>query len=88
MPKWAQDYFSPPYDQVRGERIITALLAVFLGSFGIHKFYLHKIFQGILYILFSWTGIPGFIGILEGLRFLFMSNRTFYYDYYVPKHQE
>ncbi|MBX9704718.1 MAG: NINE protein, partial [Gammaproteobacteria bacterium] len=32
-------------------RIVAALLAIFLGGFGIHKFYLGKTGQGILYLL-------------------------------------
>ena len=48
-------------------KIIYAVLAIFLGSFGIHKFYSGKIFQGIIYLVFSWTFIPGFIGFVEGI---------------------
>jgi TM2 domain-containing membrane protein YozV len=38
---------------------VAALLAAFLGGFGIHRFYLGKIVSGILYLIFCWTGIPG-----------------------------
>ena len=58
-------------------RIIAALLAIFLGGIGIHKFYLGQIGWGLLYILFVWTSIPIIIGILEGLMFLFMSDKSF-----------
>ncbi|WP_338126373.1 TM2 domain-containing protein [Staphylococcus auricularis] len=37
---------------------------------GVHKFYSHKIELSILYALFSWTGIPGLIGIIEGVLVL------------------
>ena len=46
-------------------KVIYIVLAVFLGSFGIHKFYAGKIGTGILYILFCWTFIPGFIAFIE-----------------------
>ena len=36
-------------------KVIYILLAVFLGSFGIHKFYAGKPIQGLLHILFCWT---------------------------------
>ena len=51
-------------------KVVAALLAIFLGSFGAHKFYLGKIFMGILYLLFCWTWIPGMIGFFEGIVYL------------------
>lgn len=51
----------------------AVLLALLLGGLGIHKFYLGKFEQGILYLLFCWTYIPGIIGLVEGLVWLFMS---------------
>jgi TM2 domain-containing membrane protein YozV len=58
----------------RRDRIVAALLAIFLGNFGIHKFYLGQIGRGILYLIFSWTGIPGVIGFVEGIIFLTKSD--------------
>jgi TM2 domain-containing membrane protein YozV len=58
-------------------RIIAALLAFFLGGFGLHKFYLGNIFQGILYVLFSWTFIPTIIAWIEGASYLLMSDYRF-----------
>lgn len=44
-------------------------LAFFLGGFGAHKFYLkNKI--AYLYLAFCWTGIPGVIGMIEGISAL------------------
>lgn len=48
-------------------KVIYIVLALFLGSFGVHKFYAHKPGQGILCILFCWTGIPHFIAIIEAI---------------------
>jgi TM2 domain-containing membrane protein YozV len=48
-------------------KVVYALLAIFLGWLGIHKFYAGKPVQGILYILFSWTGIPAIIAFIEGI---------------------
>ena len=58
-------------------RIAAALFALLLGSFGIHKFYLGRIGQGILYFLFCWTMIPTVIGIIEGIIYLTMSDQEF-----------
>ena len=48
-------------------KIVAGVLAILLGNFGIHKFYLGKPGAGILYILFCWTYIPGLIGWIEGI---------------------
>ena len=48
-------------------KVLYILLAVFFGGIGIHKFYSGKIAKGIIYFLFSWTGIPTIIGIIEGI---------------------
>ncbi|MCL5069942.1 MAG: TM2 domain-containing protein [Actinobacteria bacterium] len=58
-------------------RIAAALLAIFLGTFGIHKFYLGKPLQGFFYLLFCWTFIPGLIGFIEGIIYLLMSDKSF-----------
>ena len=39
---------------------VAAILALLLGLFGIHKFYLKETGKGILYLLFCWTAIPCF----------------------------
>jgi Tfp pilus assembly protein PilE/TM2 domain-containing membrane protein YozV len=41
------------------------LLAFFLGGVGGHKFYIGKYWQGAIYFLFFWTGIPGLIALVE-----------------------
>ena len=58
-------------------RIVAVLLAFFLGSFGIHKFYLGSLGWGVMYLLFSWTGIPAFVGVIESILLLVMDESTF-----------
>lgn len=53
-------------------KVVAGLLALFLGGFGIHRFYLGQ-WSGILYILFCWTFIPQLIALVEGIQFLCMS---------------
>ena len=62
-------------------RIAAALFAIFLGGIGIHKFYLGKVGQGILYLLFCWTFIPAIICLIEGIVYLTMSDQSFVQKY-------
>lgn len=48
------------------------LLAVFLGGFGAHRFYLND-FKGFLYLAFSWTLVPSVVGLVEAF---FMGDRV------------
>ena len=52
-------------------KLVYALLAILIGSLGAHKFYAGKMGTGILFLLFSWTFIPGIIGFIEGIISLF-----------------
>lgn len=63
-------------------RVAAAMMAIFGGSFGLHKFYLNDIGGGIFFIfmmivtagIFPVTALLGFI---EGLRLLTMSDDQF-----------
>ena len=63
------------------DRIAAAIIAFGLGSFGIHKFYLGQVFWGIIYLCFSWTGLPTIISIIEGVLYLLMSDEEFDFKY-------
>lgn len=58
-------------------KVAAGLLAIFLGGLGVHKFYLGKPIQGILYLLFCWTGIPAIIALIEGILYLVSSDEAF-----------
>ncbi len=62
-------------------RIMAALLAIFFGFLGLHKFYLGKATWGLIYLFFSWTFIPMILGVIEGLMFLLMSDQEFQKKY-------
>jgi TM2 domain-containing membrane protein YozV len=67
-------------------KVVAGLLAILLGGLGIHKFYLGKLGQGVLYLLFSWTGIPSIIGFIEGILYLVKSDEEFNRQYnHVPE---
>lgn len=58
-------------------KIVAGLLGIFLGGFGIHKFYLGKVGMGILYLVFCWTYIPAIVGFIEGIIYLCSSEHNF-----------
>lgn len=58
-------------------KVTAGVLAILLGGIGAHKFYLGQIVQGIIYLLFSWTGIPLILGIIEGVIYLGMKDEAF-----------
>lgn len=47
------------------DEVVGVLLALFLGTFGAHQFYLRRPGLGILYILFFLTGIPTVVSLVE-----------------------
>ena len=62
-------------------RILAAVLAIFLGGLGIHKFYMGKIGWGVVYLLFCWTGVPAIVALVEGIISLFSDDTTFNIKY-------
>ena len=71
--------------QIIQTKLIQSALAIFLGSFGAHKFYQGKTIQGVLYFLLSWTTLPMWISMAEGIRYLFMPVEDFYNQYIKDK---
>jgi TM2 domain-containing membrane protein YozV len=61
----AQAIFYQQYESVRRDEVVGILLALFLGTFGVHHFYLRRTGLGILYICFCWTGITSILGVIE-----------------------
>ena len=71
------------------DRSIAGLLALLLGGFGVHQFYLGNTLSGILHIVVTWAtcGLGGIISLVEGIRYLTMSDQEFY-DTYVKNKRE
>ena len=57
------------------------MFAFLFGGLGIHKFYLGQYKKGILYVLFSWTGLPSLFSFIEMILLLTMSEQDFYIHY-------
>ena len=53
------------------------LLLLFLGGLGAHKFYLGNNLAGIFYVLFSWTGIPLFLSLIDLIILIFTDKNKF-----------
>jgi TM2 domain-containing membrane protein YozV len=60
-----QQIFYQQYESVRRDEVVGILLALFLGAFGVHHFYLRRTGLGILYCCFCWTGITSILGLIE-----------------------
>jgi len=58
------------------DKTVAAILALLLGGFGVHRFYLGD-WRGIFYLLFIWTFIPHIVGVVEGILFLLWDEEKF-----------
>lgn len=90
LKKWGMFYpmrhtTMPDVKKLRTRRQIAGLTGVLTGFTGMHKFLMGSPKMGLLYLLFCWTGIPGIVGFVEGLRYLCMSDEKFYEKYFLPK---
>ena len=63
------------------KKTTAALLALFLGGLGAHKFYLGRTGMGLVYLAFCWTLVPALISLVEGIQFLSMSESEFALKY-------
>lgn len=57
--------FLSQFNSVRKDTTVAVLLALFLGGFGAHQFYMGNNGLGVLYAVFFWTLIPHLIAIIE-----------------------
>lgn len=58
-------------------RVAAIVLTFFTGFLGLHKFYLGKNFAGVMYLIFSATGIPFILAFFDFLGLAFMSDEAF-----------
>ena len=63
-------------------RQTIGIVALVLGWLGVHHFMLGKTFKGLMYFFFSWTTIPFFISLIEGISILLMSDTQFQQKYF------
>jgi TM2 domain-containing membrane protein YozV len=74
---------SPP----QSKRLVAALLGIFLGSLGAHKFYLGMTTPGLIQLVVSvcTMGAGGIIGLIEGIIYLTKSDEEFIKLYQGPE---
>jgi len=67
----------------------AGLLGIFLGAFGVHKFYLGMPTPGIIELVITVCtgGFGGVLGIIEGIIYLTKSDEDFYNTYIKNKKQ-
>ncbi len=82
-PAPASQVYAVPAAPVK-DRTVAALLAIFLGWIGVHRFYLGDIGLGIVYLIFSWTGIPALVGFIEGIIYFTKTDAEFQRDVVDP----
>ena len=59
------------------DKNVAAILALFMGGIGVHKFYLGRIGAGILYLVFSLTFIPSILGLIDFFVLALMDKNEF-----------
>ena len=67
----------PVYPYRRKDKVSAGVLALLLGAFGAHKFYLGQPGMGILYLLLILTPIPWIASLVEGITYLAQSDESF-----------
>jgi len=63
------------------DKNVAAILAIFTGTFGIHRFYLGQVGLGVLYCVFSFSLIPTILGLIDAVALLTMDKERFDYKY-------
>ncbi len=64
-------------EKEKKSKIVAVILALLIGGLGIHRFYLGQTKKGILYLVFCWTGLPSILALVDGVRYLLLSDEEF-----------
>ena len=71
----------PPQES---KRTVAGILAIVVGSLGVHKFYLGMTTPGIIQLVLGCCGVGGIIGLIEGIIYLTKSDEEFIATYQGP----
>ena len=83
----SQDFNNQIQPFQENKKIASGILAILIGSLGIHKFYLGYTTEGIIQLILSIVtcGLAGIIPFIEGIIYLTKSDEEFYQTYQVGK---
>ena len=85
----ATEFAESAKESLGGEnkKVLAGVLAILIGSLGIHKFILGYNKEGIIQLIstFVTCGIAGIIPFIEGIVYLTKSDEEFYNTYQVGK---
>lgn len=74
------------------EKNVAGILALFLGGFGVHRFYLGQTGLGIFYLLFFWFPVMWIVGLIDAIAFFSMDadkfDRKYNREYLYRQEQE
>lgn len=70
---------NPAPTQIPGaeKKLVAGILALLLGGFGVHKFYLGYTKEGVIQLLLSFICVGSIIAIIEGIIYLTKSDQEF-----------
>lgn len=63
------------------KKLVAGILALLLGAWGIHKFYLGYTKEGVIQLLLGFICIGWIIGLIEGVLYLTKSDEEFVATY-------
>jgi len=85
----AKEFADGAQQAVSGEnkKLVAGILAILIGSLGVHKFILGYTKEGIIQIIISIVtcGIASIIPFIEGIIYLTKSDEEFYRTYQLGK---
>ena len=59
------------------EKNVAGILALFLGGFGVHRFYLGQTGLGVFYLIFCWLPLIWILGLIDAIVFFSMDKEAF-----------
>jgi TM2 domain-containing membrane protein YozV len=81
------DFTTQVTPKPENKKVVSGILAILVGSLGIHKFVLGYTQAGIIQIVLTIVtcGFASLIGLIEGIIYLTKTDEDFYQTYQVGK---